>query len=229
MPATSSAAYDPNDPLQQQFLSALALGETGGGAGAYTEGFGGTDLSHAAVDANGFPLWQGLDNSHAAGAFQFQPATWAPLALEYGLNFSNPADQNAGAWYEAQQADPNLETDLKSGNFSAVQTALAKIWPSVTGNAAAPQGLANSLATGDGAMIAAGAPGAAGTGAGGAAGGTASGGSLVDTIENFFVRFGLIIIGGIIVIVALWQLLASQGAVPSPAEAAKAAGAALAA
>jgi hypothetical protein len=35
------------------------------------------------------------------------------------------------------------------------------------------------------------------------------------------VRFGLIIIGGIIIIVALWSLLASQGVVPSPGKVVK--------
>jgi hypothetical protein len=46
----------------------------------------------------------------------------------------------------------------------------------------------------------------------------------VATVENFFQRFGLIVIGGVIVIVALWQLLSSQGIVPSPSDAGKAIG-----
>ena len=219
-------AFNPNDPAQQQFLGALALGETGNSPNAATLGTGGVDLSGATTDASGFPLWQGTGNSHAAGIFQFQPGTWAPLASTYGLNFSNPADQEAGAWILAQQTyanatGGNLEADLQTpSKFTQIQNALRSVWPSVTGNQAAPQGLANDLASGTGANLP-GVTGSAASGSSNAAGG-ASGGGIVNTVENFFVRFGLVIIGGIIVIVALWQLLSSQGIVPSPADTGKA-------
>jgi len=241
---TDVVAYDPNNPLEQSFLGALALGETGGYSGAYSEGVSGTgspgvNLSSASTDQYGFPLWTGVGNSHAAGAYQFEPSTWDSIAQQYDLNFTNPNDQNAGAWYEAQQADPNLYSQLQSGNFSAIQSALSSIWPSVTGNAAAPQGLANDLATGTGTTITStgaastssgnvqtgtSASGSAGTGSSGAGSSSTTPTGIVGTIENFFVRFGLIIVGGIIILVALWQLLSNQGIVPSPKDVVKSAG-----
>lgn len=42
---------------------------------------------------------------------------------------------------------------------------------------------------------------------------------LLGDVENWFERFGLIAIGGLIVIVSLWALLSETGAVPSPREA----------
>ena len=200
------------------------------------EGFGGTSLAGSPTDQYGFPQWAGGSTSagptHAAGTFQFEPSTWDSIASQYNLNFSNPADQQAGAWYLAQQAyqsntGGSLETALQSGTPTAlqgVQSALQSIWPSVGGSGAAPQGLANDLLSGTGASL----PGGSGGGSTSAGANTSSGGGLVGTIEQFAVRFGLIIIGGIIVIVALWQLLSSQGVVPSPAKTVKAAGAALA-
>jgi len=226
--ATGQFAYDTTDAVQQQFLSALKLGETGVNPNAYNIGYGGADLSGAKTDQFGFPIWAGLDNSHAAGAYQFEPATWDSLAQTYGLNFADPTNQDEGAWLYAQQyfaqhtGGASLEQALQSGNYNQVQSVLSPIWPSVTGNAAAPGGISTSLTTGAGASLAS-SPTDAGSGSG-ATGGT---GSVVGTVEDFFVRFGLIIIGGIILIVALWQLLSNQGIVPSPADTAKIAATAL--
>ena len=229
------AAFNPNDPTQAGFLAALALGETGsGGSSTLYEGVGGSNLAGAPTDAYGFPEWTGQGNSHAAGTFQFEPATWDALAAQFGLNFANPADQAAGAWYNAEQTftaatGGDLETALKAGDYTQVQQALESQWPSVVGNAAAPQGLALDLASGTGATlpdlgIAGGATGSGFTQASLLTGG---GSGIIATIENFFVRFGLIILGGIIVVVALWELLSSQGVVPSPGQAAKAVAAAV--
>ena len=226
MADTSNAvAYNPSDTLQSQFLSALALGETGTNGNAWTEGVGGVTLNGLPTDQYGFPTWSGNGSSHAAGAFQFQPGTWDQVASQYGLNFANPSDQQAGAWYYAQQqyaqvtGGQSLEAALQSGQFQTVQQALAAVWPSVTGNAAAPQGLAYDLQNGVGAAL--GGSGSA-TSSTGAAGGTAaSSQGIVGTVEQFFVRFGLIILGGLVVLVALWQLLSNQGVVPSPGETVK--------
>lgn len=218
----SLTAYDPNDPTQAAFLSSLALGETGGASNAYSLGTGGVDLTSQPTDAFGFPLWQGSGNSHAAGAFQFQPATWDSLAQQFNLDFSNPGDQNAGAWIEAQQTytaktGGSLEDALKAGNFGAVQTSLASIWPSVTGNAATPQGIAHDLANGIGATLPASSGGVTST--------PAPSFDIMHPIasseaiaQNLFVRGGLIIVGAVIVLVALWFLLSSKGIVPSPAD-----------
>jgi hypothetical protein len=220
-------AYNSNDTLQTSFLAALAQGETGNSAFASTEGVGGSDLTGSPVDQFGFPQWNGEGNSHAAGTYQFQPSTWDTIAGEFNLNFSNTQDQSAGAWYLAEQTyqqktGGSLEDALSSGNYSSIQSALGAVWPSVTGNAAAPQGLAANLS---GAITSGTSAATSATATANASGQTAStsgsSGGIIGTIEQFFVRFGLIIIGGIIIIVALWSLLASQGVVPSPGKVVK--------
>lgn len=226
--ASAGIAYNPTDPAQAAFLSALSYGETGGGNAStspWTEGYGGANLSNAPTDQYGFPQWSGVGNTHAAGAYQFQPGTWSDLAQQYGLNFQNPQDQSAGAWYLAQQTyakntgGGSLESALQAGNFKQVQNALASIWPSVTGSGAAPMGLAQDLAQGigtNGISSSAAQAIANDTGANQSSGGGSSAGGIVAVIQNFFVRGGLILVGGIVVIAALWMLLSNQGIVPSP-------------
>lgn len=211
-----TVAYNPNDPLQAGFLAALAQGETGGNSNSAFEGVGGSDLSGAPTDAYGFPQWNGQGNSHAAGTFQFQPGTWDSIASEFNLNFQNPQDQAEGAWELAQQADPNLEQDLSQGNYSTIQSALAKIWPSVTGNAAAPQGLAANLggAISTGQQLTANQT--AANNASDASVAQASSTSGGSSFSWFSVQPILIGLGAVIVLVALWMLLSSQGIVPSP-------------
>lgn len=206
----AGVAYNANDSVQQSFLSALAQGESGGSASPYTVGYGGTDLSGSTTDQYGFPQWSGVGNTHAAGAYQFQPSTWAGVASEYGLNFNNPQDQNAGAWYTAQQADPTLESDLQSGNYSKVQSLLAKIWPSVAGSASNPQGLGGAIGAGAGSTIA----GASTDPASPSAATAADSANPFAIIENWFLRGGLIIVGGIVVVIALYFLLSNNGAIP---------------
>lgn len=220
-------AYNPADPTQQSFLSALAAGESSG-SNRYTQGVGGTDLSGAPTDEHGFPTWGGFGNSHAAGAFQFQPRTFDQYADEYNLNFKSPADQNAAAWYLAQdtfkaKTGGDLTAALQAGDFGSVQSALAAVWPSVTGNGAAPGGLATSLASGTGADL-------SGSGMNPISADTSPLGQMlsklnpVAAIGNEFVRIGLIAVGVVILLVALWYLLSETGVVPSPSDAAKMAG-----
>lgn len=230
MTTTNLVAYDPNNAEQQSFLQSLALGETGNAADASVEGVGGTNLStDTSTDEYGFPQWTGDGNSHAAGTYQFEPGTWDQVASTYDLNFSNPSDQSAGAWYYAEQTyaaktGGSLSDALSSGNYSSIQSALSGVWPSVTGNQAAPQGLAADLASGTGATGATATTSASGsTPAGTSASGTsaAASTSLWSNIATYFQRFGLIIIGGIIIIAALWALLADKGVVPGPTKLAK--------
>jgi hypothetical protein len=228
----AETAYNPDDPLEQAFLSALSLGETGNVADSSVIGVGGTNLSSVIsagnVDQYGFPIWQGQGNSHAAGDYQFEPSTWDSIASQFNLNFTSPGDQAEGAWYLAEQTDPNLYSDLQSGNYSAIQSALASVWPSVTGNGAAPQGLAASLAnnvtTNTNAATAQ-------TAANNASGATSSGATsdvtgssgtgILAGIAGAFAQPALIVIGAVIIFVALWMLLSSQGVVPGPKEVAK--------
>lgn len=203
----AGVAYNPNDPTQQQFLSALALGESGGFGSPETVGFGGTNLSGYPTDQYGFPQWGGVGNTHAAGIFQFQPGTWDPVAAEHGLNFQNPSDQAAGAWYVAQQADPSLYQDLQSGNFQKVQSALSSIWPSVLGSASNPTGLAGALGSGAGSPV----PGPS-TGAPAASSDSQPTG-IFGTIENWLLRGGLLLVGAVIIMVAGYILLKDKGIV----------------
>lgn len=217
---SGTVAYNAYDPLQQSFLAALGLGESSG-PGAYTQGTGGTDLSSAPTDQYGFPQWGGFGNSHAAGEFQFQPATWDAVAAAHGLNFQNPADQNAGAWYEAQQVytaktGGSLSDDLAAGKLTQIQDALAGTWPSVTGNGATP-GLAAAIQGGLAAPIAGGNPTSADT----SSGSSSSGGGLVGWLSNQFSRIGLGLVGVVILLIALWWLLADAGVVPSAGQVAK--------
>lgn len=69
------------------------------GGGNYNVGFGGTDLSKAPLDANGFPIWEGKMGpqgvTHAAGAYQFEPATWAKYAGPLGIHDFSKESQDA--------------------------------------------------------------------------------------------------------------------------------------
>lgn len=222
MSGAGLTAYNPDDPLQASFLSALALGETGNDPNASEEGYGGTDLSNVTTDSFGFPI-SGAQSS-AAGIFQFTQSTWDQLAQQSGLNFSNSSDQTEGAWYYAQQiyqqqTGQSLETALQNGDYSSVQSALGSVWPSVFGNGAAPQGLANDLASGIGSSnVSAGTPGAeeAIAASGSPSSSTATGANQTGTgiiadIENFFVRSGLIVAGIIVVGISLWALMKDSG------------------
>lgn len=139
---SGSVGYNPNDPTQSAFLASLASGESGGTSNPYSVGYGGVNLSGAATDAYGFPLWSGASSPYgttqAAGAYQFQPATWDSVASQYGLNFQNPNDQNAGAWYEAQNVyaqktgGGSLYGALQAGDYQGVAQVLQGTWPSTS-------------------------------------------------------------------------------------------------
>lgn len=143
-------SYNPENQIQKDFLAALATGETANAKNCYTLGVGGHDLSHCPRRLDGFPIWDGVANSHAAGRFQFEPRTWAGLHRQYGYDWSKPSDQDAAAWMLAQQdyrarTGDGLMTDLSLHLFSKVQHALAATWPSTNGNGASPHGLASLL------------------------------------------------------------------------------------
>lgn len=94
------------------------------GGNSYTNGFGSTasnpiDLSNAPLDQNGFPIWEGRmgpqGNSRAAGAYQFEPGTWAPYAQKLGITDFSPASQDAvfQAAYADQGGKPWLPYNSK--------------------------------------------------------------------------------------------------------------------
>lgn len=79
------------------FLDPLAYIRHFESAGRYNIAYGGTDISGAQHDEFGFPLWEGKDNSHAAGAYQFQPGTWRQYASRLGIKDFSEESQDAVA------------------------------------------------------------------------------------------------------------------------------------
>lgn len=69
------------------------------GISPYVIGVGGADLSNAPKDATGFPQWEGTmgpqGRTHAAGAYQFEPATWRQYAEPLGIHDFSQASQDA--------------------------------------------------------------------------------------------------------------------------------------
>lgn len=241
--------YNPSDPTQAAFLRTISQAETGNTTNPNL-GVGGANLSGAPTDAYGFPQWGGVGNSHGAGLYQFEPGTWDTIASAHNLNFQNPSDQSAGAWYLAQQVyqqktGGDLTTALRQGDYQSVQAALNGTW-ATGGNAAQPQGFAASYpamaAEGDGGSTIYQTPwgdavmapstgaansaltgGAAAPGSSNVSGATSTVGSLLGDIENWFERFGLILVGGLLILIAGWAMLSNAGVVPSPKSVARAA------
>lgn len=205
----SLVAYNPSDTWQAHFLQTLRTGESGGN---YSVGYGQTDLSGAPVDSRGFPQWSGKTGpagiSHAAGAYQFQPGTWARIADKYNLNFRNRADQDAAAWYLAQEdytqrTGRSLESDLQSGSYGSIASALKSTWTSISKSGLA-QGMAAELAPGpSGGSLPS--PGQWITDPLGAAGQLAT---------SYFIRGAMVLVGIAVLLVALWALLSRSNALP---------------
>lgn len=152
------------------------------------------------------------------------------VASAHGLNLSSTSDESAAIWYTAQQdyitnTGQSLETTLQQNNYAAVQSGLAQDLPTVSGSSGAPQGLAASLASSIGtAILNTIDP----TGMGSAGLNTMTGiiedtSTLGGAIENWLTRGGLILIGAVILVVALWLLLSNNGILPSPSDTARAA------
>ena len=214
--------YNAADPTQAAFLAALQNGENASGNPSL--GYGGTDLSTAPTNQYGFPLWGGVATSggptHAAGLYQFQPGTFDPIAAQLGLNFQNPADQNAAAWalashnYAAANGGASLESALQAGDYSGVANTLQSTWASLN-----PSRLASAFGTGATPSS---------TGTGGTSAGTASATpsasilspstwlpALDADIKNLFVRGGVFLLALVMIAFGLYYLAdqATDGAV----------------
>lgn len=208
-------AYNPSDAEQKSFLSALRAIESGGDYFVGTMGAG--DLSAAPVDEYGFPQWSGRGSklapgktSHGAGAYQFEPGTWKHVASKYGLNFRNKFDQDAGAWYLAQEiygrlTGRSLDAALDEGDYGSVQTALSTTW-ATTGSGSVPQGLAYAIKSGIGAELEPGSTDTSGT--------PGFFESPFQAATAYFVRGGMIAVGVLILAVALWALLSKADVIP---------------
>lgn len=203
-------SYNTGDPEQRRFLAALRAGE---GGDNYWIGFGGTDLRSKPRDRWGFPQWEGRRTAegptHAAGAYQFQPGTWRGIASRYNLDFSNPFDQDQGAWYNAQEryaretGGRSLDADLDAGMFEQIRRALSREWTSLRDN---PSKFLNIVANGAASEVAPGPTDTSGT--------PSFWTSPIQAASSYFVRGGLILVGAVILLVALWALLNNGSIVP---------------
>lgn len=79
-------------------LDPLALISSKESDNRYNVFYGGAIIPpNVMTDRYGFPLWSGLNGSHAAGAYQFEPATWAHYASRLGITDFSPKSQDAVA------------------------------------------------------------------------------------------------------------------------------------
>jgi muramidase (phage lysozyme) len=93
---------------------------------------------------NGFPEWDGrrfpTGISHAAGRYQFEPATWKGIVRQFGAatpNFRNADDQDWGAWFLAVEdysarTGTKLLDDLRQGNLDSIGSTLNPTWTSMS-------------------------------------------------------------------------------------------------
>lgn len=205
-----AVAYNPFDPEQKELLAAIRTVE---GGTSYSIGFGGTDLSGTSRDQYGFPQWGGAVTSrgptHAAGAYQFQPGTWRDVASKYGLNFANPGDQDAGAWYNAQAkyaartGGRSLDADLDAGLYDRVRAGLQSEWEGILTK---PAQFLSILSDGVASEISPGATDTSGT--------PSFITSPIQAASAYFVRGGMILVGALILVVALWALLSKSNVLP---------------
>src|SRR5690348_11371530 len=121
-------------PLEgRAFLNALAVGESGEQPD-YTILYGGR---HFTAPPWQFPQWAGKDNSHAAGRYQFEPATWRAAQKATGVPDFSPDSQDIAAWWLAEndyhrRTGRGLLADLKGlMSVGYVATILQSTWTSL--------------------------------------------------------------------------------------------------
>lgn len=119
-------------------LDAIACGETYDPR-EYNELVGGGKFP----DYNAFPRWEGrrfpTGMSHAAGRYQFEPATWAEQAKKLGLTDFSPLSQDIAAWDLAKTVyhrvtASDLEQDLQRPSpriLLKMASALHSTWTSI--------------------------------------------------------------------------------------------------
>ncbi len=122
--------------IETAFLDALAVGESGEGK-HYNILFGGGHFKGYAA----FPKWIGKRTSagmtHAAGRYQFEPATWLACTHALKLPDFSPASQDTAAWWLAQTVyhhftGHGLTASLSEGRLVGVVTALHSTWTSLS-------------------------------------------------------------------------------------------------
>lgn len=67
-----------------------------------------------------FPIWRGYKGSHAAGAYQFEPGTWAWVSEHTGVKDFTPASQDINALWLLRKVGPNSSESWEaSGPYPA--------------------------------------------------------------------------------------------------------------
>ena len=93
--------FDPT-PAERSILGQIRVNQSNG---KYNILFGGESFE----DFVTFPVWSGRrwhgHLTHAAGAYQFEPATWAWVAEQAGLSDFTPESQDIGALWLLRHAD----------------------------------------------------------------------------------------------------------------------------
>lgn len=123
------------DAIALAFLDAIAVGENYD-SNDYNELVGGGHFT----SFDTFPEWSGrrfpTGISHAAGRYQFQPATWASVAKSARLADFTPQSQDIGAWWLAQsdyqrRTARDLRADLTAKRFDRLVSGLRPTWASI--------------------------------------------------------------------------------------------------
>ena len=118
----STTDYSMSTANLNAFLAVLRAGES---SNQYNALYGGGTFS----DYSKFPVWSGKDNSHAAGAYQFEPATWAQFQASLDLPDFSPASQDKAAVGLLMQQ--NAYTAACNGDISTCMQNLTGIWTSL--------------------------------------------------------------------------------------------------
>ena len=120
-----------NDPNVIQFLNLIARAE-GTERYGYNTAFGGgqfTDLSRHPNTKKQFTQTDGkVNESSAAGRYQFIKKTWDSTANKYGLNDFGAVNQDLGAI--ALIMENGALKDVQSGNYKGAIDKLGNIWAS---------------------------------------------------------------------------------------------------
>jgi muramidase (phage lysozyme) len=169
-------SFAPMSPVGSVLLANIASGESGG-SDPYHELYGGGSFS-----GNQFPSWAGVNvggsMTHAAGKYQFEPATWREAQQALNLPDFSPASQDAAAWWLAQRdynarTGRDLSADLKDPTKAGYIAAnLHSTWTS-----AGPGRWSRMLALQEGAVL----PGGVQTAKGGPGGGNGTAVTLNQT------------------------------------------------
>lgn len=105
------------------FLQVIKIGESNDNYRALLGGGNFSSFSDHPVYTDGF---KGVGNSHAAGAYQFQPGTWKDAQTALGLPDFSPASQDAAAVYLIRRR--GAYDDITMGRIDVAVGKLAGEW-----------------------------------------------------------------------------------------------------